>query len=386
MRITSIRTSAVRAPLRIAAKWSGGTRLTAPGVLVLIDTDEGLTGVGECVGPTLPPIQTIVEKEVTPLLTGCDPARLEWLRHRFYTFAANWKPMARHAWAGVEMALFDLLGKAFNLPVVQLLGGVCRSEVDFIGYVFIDTPEQNAQLAGDYVRQGFRTLKVKVGRNIGQDVERLRAIREAVGEGVKIRIDSNMAWSVKTAIEAIKKMERFALQYVEQPVPDWDLEAMAEVRRAVGVPIAADEACTDFRSALELVKRRACDVFVVYLSEAGGFGEAKKIVALAQEEGIACVLGTWAELGVGTLAAVHFVASCHPFPFANDTHYPLQQDDVLGKMLEFQDGKLRVPQAPGLGGDLSMAKVQSLSQVQLREAVFFDPDNPDFLPPIGEFL
>lgn len=386
MRITQVRIVPVRAPLRQAAKWSGGTRLTAPGILVFLDTEEGLTGVGECVGPTLPTLQTILEKELAPLLLGCDPQRVEWLKHRWLTFAANWRHLARYAWAGVEMALFDLLGKAFRLPVVQFLGGAYRHEVEFIGYVFIDEPEANARLAAEYVAQGFRTLKVKVGRNIEQDVERLRAIREAVGDGVRIRIDANMAWSVNTAIQAIRRLEPFGLEYVEQPIPDGDLEGMAWVRQATGVPIAADEACTDFRSALELVRHRACDVFVLYLSEAGGFLEAKKIVALAEEEGIACVLGSWAELGLGTLAAVHFIASCRPFPFANDTHYPLQQDDVLEKMLSFREGKLSLPLAPGLGGEPHPKKVEALSQVSLREAVFFDPDDPSFLSPIGEWL
>ena len=133
-----------------------------------------------------------------------------------------------------------------------------------------------------------------------------------------------MNWSVPAAIKWIRALEQFDLQFVEQPVPDFDLAGMAQVRRAVATPIAADESCTTVRSAIELIKADACDVFVVYPSEAGGLTRAAQIGALAAAAGKWCVIGSWAELGVATTANAHLAAASPNFPFASDTHYPLQ--------------------------------------------------------------
>lgn len=386
MRINAIRTRSVRVPLSVPAKWSGGTRETASAILVEIHTDEGLVGYGEGVGPTLPTIQTIIDRELTPLLLGADPRRMEFLLHKMEEQVVNWSELGRYAIAAVEMALWDLKGKWLNASVTDLLGGIYREAVDYIGYLFIEPPDINAQQAMEYVRQGFRTLKVKVGRDPTLDVERIKAIRQAVGPNIKIRVDANMAWNPTTAIKVLRQMEPFDIQYAEQPVPWYDLDGMARVRNSVAIPIAADESCTGFQEALALVQHQACDVFVVYVSEAGGLIRAQQIVRLAEEVGIACVLGTWAELGIGTIAGLHLIASSRNFPFANDTHYPMMQDDILSPMLMFQDGQLRVPEGPGLGVVPDPQKVERFAQWEARETVFGDPDDPKFIPRIGQIL
>ena len=131
---------------------------------------------------------------------------------------------------------------------------------------------------------------------------------------MKLRIDANMNWSVPAAIKWIKALERFDLQFVEQPVPDFDIAGLAQVRRSVSVPIAADEAARALRSALELIKADACDVFVVYPSEAGGLTRAMQIGALAAAAGKWCAIGSWAELGVATTANAHLAARLHELP------------------------------------------------------------------------
>ncbi|HEU4751689.1 MAG TPA: enolase C-terminal domain-like protein, partial [Armatimonadota bacterium] len=205
MRITDVRTTPVRVPLRVPAKWSGGTRLTAPAVLVELVTDEGLVGLGECVGPTLPTIQTVVEQELKPFLVGADPMRQELLLHQMEEFTVNYDAIARYAIAGVDIALWDLKGKALNTPVANLLGGIYRETTSWMGYLFIEEPSVNAEQAQAYVREGYDTLKIKVGRDVDQDVRRLKAIREAVGWDVNLRVDANMAWSRSTAVRAINR-------------------------------------------------------------------------------------------------------------------------------------------------------------------------------------
>jgi L-alanine-DL-glutamate epimerase-like enolase superfamily enzyme len=371
--------------MRQPLKWAGGTRHTGSGLVVQIHTDEGLTGIGEAPGPTLPTIQTIIERELAQFLVDHDPHRVEWLVHRMEEFTRNWSGIAAYAIAGLEMALLDLKGKALGIPVAELLGGFTRDEVRLVGYLFIDEPEANVRKAAEFVEAGYDELKLKVGRDLGQDFDTLAAIRDAVGTSVKIRIDPNMNWSVPAAIKWIRTLERFDLQYVEQPVPDFDVDGLAQVRRAVAVPIAADESCTDMRSVLRLLRADACDVFVVYPSEAGGLTRARQIAAVADAAGKWCAIGSWAELGVATTANLHVVASSSNFPFASDTHYPLQEGDVLTEEIRIEGGRAEVPRGPGLGVSLDPENVARLAQLELRESVFYD-DVRGEAPRIGQIL
>jgi L-alanine-DL-glutamate epimerase-like enolase superfamily enzyme len=372
-------------PLRAPLKWTGGIRESASGLVVEIATDEGVVGVGEAPGPTLPTIGTIVERELTQFLVGEDPLRVEWLLHRMEEYSRNWSGIAAYAIAGVEMALLDLKGKALGVPVAELLGGFSRTSVPVIGYLFIDEPEANAQKAAEFVEAGHTELKLKVGRDLGQDYDTIAAIRDRVGSDVKIRIDANMNWSVPAAIKWIRALEGFDLQYVEQPVPDFDLAGMAQVRAAVSTPIAADEGCTTLRSALELIKADACDVLVVYPSEAGGLTRATQIAAVAAAAGKWCAIGSWAELGVATTANAHLAAACTSFAFANDTHYPLQLEDVLDEPVAIERGRIAVSGEPGLGVTLDPEQVATLSALELRESPFYDDIHGE-APSVGQIL
>jgi L-alanine-DL-glutamate epimerase-like enolase superfamily enzyme len=380
-----VQTTAVRVPLREPLKWTGGIRESASGLIVELHTDEGVVGIGEAPGPTLPAIQTIIDREFAQFLVGQDPLRTEWLVHRLEEYSRNWAGVAAYAIAGVEMALLDLKGKALGVPVVELLGGRSREAVPVIGYLFIDEPEANAQKAADFVAAGHTELKLKVGRDLENDYDTVAAIRDRVGSSVKLRIDANMNWSVPAAIKWIKALEPYDLQFVEQPGPDFDLEGMATVRRAVSTPIAADESCTSLRSALELIKADACDVFVVYPSEAGGLTRALQIGALAQAAGKWCAIGSWAELGVATTANAHVAAASTAFPFANDTHYPLQLADVLVDPVDIDDGQIALSHDPGLGVRLDAASMATLAALELRESPFYDDIQGD-APSVGQIL
>jgi L-alanine-DL-glutamate epimerase-like enolase superfamily enzyme len=380
-----VKTTAVRVPLREPLKWTGGIRESASGLIVELHTDEGIVGVGEAPGPTLPAIQTIIDREFTQFLVGQEPLRTEWLVHRLEEYSRNWAGIAAYAIAGVEMALLDLKGKALEIPVAELLGGFGRESVPVVGYLFIDEPDANAQKAADFVAAGHTELKLKVGRDLGHDFDTVAAIRDRVGTDVQLRIDANMNWSVPAAIKWIKALERFDLQFVEQPVPDFDVAGLAQVRRAVQTPVAADEACTTVRSAIELIKADACDVFVVYPSEAGGLTRALQIGALAAAAGKWCAIGSWAELGVATTANAHVAAASTAFPFANDTHYPLQLDDVLVDPVEISDGEITVSHEPGLGVALDATGMATLAALELRESPFYDDIQGD-APSVGQIL
>lgn len=371
----------MKAPL----KWTGGIRESASGLIVEIFTDEGLVGIGEAPGPTIPTVKTIIDREFAQFLLEEDPHRVEWLVHRLEEYSRNWSAIAAYAIAGVEMALLDLKGKSLGVPVAELLGGYCRERAPVVGYLFIDTPEANAAKAAEFVEAGHTELKLKVGRDLGQDYDTIAAIRDRVGSDVRIRIDANMNWSVPAAIKWIKALEPLEIQYVEQPVPDFDLRGLAEVRRAVETPIAADESCTTLRSALQLIDADAVDVLVVYPSEAGGLTRATQIAAVADAAGKWCAIGSWAELGVATTANTHVVAASSNFPFASDTHYPLQVDDVLTSAVQIEEGSIAVPHEPGLGVALDPDRVAQLAGLELRESPFYDEIKGD-APSVGRIF
>ena len=386
MKITNIIGYHVKIPLLYPAIWSGGTRRAAPAYVLEIQTDEGITGLGECVGPTVPVIAAIVNEEMRQFLIGQDPLRTEYLVRRMEEFARNWQQLGLYAIAGIETALLDIKGKWVNAPVWQLLGGQCKKEVGYAGYLFIDEPEVNAKRALEYIKQGYTEIKLKVGRDLKRDDETLAAIRDTIGNDIKIRIDANMNWSVPTAIKWIRELQKYDLMYVEQPVPDYDLDGMAAVRKAVDVPIAADESCSNVERVIEMIKRESCDVFVVYVSEAGGLTRAKTIASIADACGKWCVMGTWAETGVATIAGAHVIASSANFVFCNDTHYMLQTDDILKKPLKIVKGTITVPDGAGLGVELDPVKLEELTKTDVRESVFFDNIDDENMPLIGQIL
>lgn len=386
MKIVKIVGHHVRIPLVHPAKWSGGTRFSAPAFVLEMYTDDGIVGLGECVGPTIPVIASIVTEELSQFLIGQNPLNTELLVRRMEEYARNWLQLGAYAIAGLEMALLDIKGKWLDTPVYQLLGGQCKKEIGYAGYLFIDEPQINANRALEYKKQGYNEIKIKVGRDLEQDVNSLAAIRDAVGWDMKIRIDANMNWNVPTAIKWIKELQRFKIMYVEQPVPDYDLDGMAAVRRAVDVPIAADESCSSVERVLEMIKRDSCDVFVVYVSEAGGLSRARTIASIADACGKWCTMGTWAETGVATIAGAHVIASSMNFVFCNDTHYMLQSDDIITEPLKIVNGKVTMNSKPGLGVSLDPEKLEQFEKCDVRESVFFDNTQDEQMPLIGQLI
>jgi L-Ala-D/L-Glu epimerase len=249
------------------------------------------------------------------------------------------------------------------------------------GLIHLHGVEEDVASAIRLVGQGHKVLKIKVGFDLGSDMERLTAIREAVGPAIPFRIDPNMAWSPRTAVRWIRRMEKLNLQWVEQPVPAWDIEGLIEVARAVDTPLSADESCMTVRDAWRLAGAGAVEAFNVYITESGGITRARDIVAIANAAGIACVMGTWGEGGVGQAAVLHLVASSRNFEHASDTAYGLVKDDYLASPFVFdKDGCLSVPQKPGLGVELAPAKVDRYAQIEGEDRVFAKGPGDRFIP------
>jgi L-alanine-DL-glutamate epimerase-like enolase superfamily enzyme len=387
LKIIGLETFPVRNRFKTPARWPVGVRKSAYSLIIKLKTDEGLTGLGEAPGPYVSVNRTVIEQELKPLLLGQDPFEIEKIISRLEILAL-WDKYFVYPISGVEMALYDIVGKSLKTPLYNMFGGLVNERVEFNGLIFINEPAEDAALAIDYVKLGCREIKMKVGLNPERDVERLKTVRQAVGPNIKIRVDANQAWSVATSIKYVKKMERYDLQAVEQPVPIWDLEGMAEIRRAVDTPLIADESVWTLKDAYDIISKRAADIFYVRIEEAGGMLRCKELVDFAKALGIPCIMGSWAEMGVSIAAKLHLVASSTNFPFGNDTHYLLQSDDVIkGGMFHFADGAIKVPTGPGLGVELNEEKLTSLAiQKNIDSEELFYSNKPGAVPRVGAHL
>jgi muconate cycloisomerase len=361
MKITRVETLPITLPVKddIAIIGSLGAHRTSPYVLVILHTDEGLQGLGEATvtagwsGETQPGSQAILEQTFQPLLLGRDPFDWEALLEALDRAAPdNW-----FSKAAVEMALLDLVGKKLQVPLYRLLGGAChdrRIPIKFV--VGAREPQEAAQLAVRFVEAGFDTLKIKVGRDPETDVERVKEVRAAVGEKVRLTVDANGGWSVADAVRCLRRMEPSHLLLAEQPVHRQDLEGLAEVRRRVGVPIMADEAVFSLRQALAVLRHRAADIISVYPGKNGGLWKAKQIASVAAQEGVACHVGSNLEWDIGSAAMAHLAVST---PNIRSDLYPADiigplyhADRVVKNPLRIEPGFVEVPEGSGLGVEL----------------------------------
>lgn len=358
MKITAVETYPVSVPYTINTTWSRGEGHCTHNLIVRVATDEGNDGWGETIAPSIEGAMGIIQRDLAPLVVGRTPNINEfWERAQL---PLEYLPGAHWAISGVETALWDLLGRHAGLGVAELLGGPRRESVEAIGYLFIDEPSTNAAQAEAFVARGHRTLKMKVGRSIDADEQRLAAVRSAVGDDIVIRIDPNGVWDRYAAVQNLRRLSKYSLEYVEQPLHPRDIEGMIALRQLGLVPIAADESCGTFSDAMQLLQLGAVDVLVVYVTEAGGIRQAWRIGELANDYGVRCVMGSASELGVATTAQV-IVSACAPaYAGANDTHLPLQQDDVCEPTPELRDGKFVVPSDSGLGLHVNEQKLVSL--------------------------
>jgi L-alanine-DL-glutamate epimerase-like enolase superfamily enzyme len=369
VKITDLTSTIVAVPLTHAHPSSLDVIGRAPCVSVTVEvqTDTGLVGVGESPVVTGAEICKAMIDSVKPQLLGEDPFKIEKIRRRLYAHvylthfhlhAANW------AYSGIEMALWDIVGKACEQPLHRLWGGGYRDKVKFWGWVPHTKLSTIAAESKRLVREGYDTLYLKVGIDPKNDVASVKTIRDAVGYEVELRVDANQAWTPGTAVRLIRKMEKYDLEFVEQPVLMYNLDALAHVRKSVGTPILAHESSWTFHDALNVIKHEAADAIQLDPRFDGGLAGFRTAAGMAEAAGIGAVLHSFFELGITTAFFLHAVSSSPAFIYANQTLYAFLSDDVLkGGMMKFRNGHLTVPQKPGLGVELDKAKVEKYSKL-----------------------
>jgi L-Ala-D/L-Glu epimerase / N-acetyl-D-glutamate racemase len=370
MKITQIRTY----PITLTVKRefyivsSAGAHAVSRYVIVSIETDTGLIGWGEASvvplwsGESQGGANALIKDYFVPMLLNRDPADYLSIVQEMDGIIDN--PFTK---AAVEMALLDLVGKAQNQPVYELLGGAKNPKRIPIKFsIGLREPEDAANIAATKVKEGFTAIKLKVGPDREKDLSRVRAVREAVGPKIKLNVDVNGGWSVKESIREIPRYAEFNLEYVEQPTPRWDIDGMSVVRANSDVPIMADESVFAIWQAEQVIAKKAADLMSIYPGKNGGLLKAQKICKMAESAGIGCHLGSNLEWDPGTSAMCHLTAACSNVQICR---FPV---DILGPLyyavhpcknpIHFENGHVHVPEGPGLGVELNPEELEKLSK------------------------
>ena len=322
---------------------------------VRIETRGGLVGWGEAAclgGPTwseesAESVQVVVERYIAPWLVGGDAAAIEPLR-REMARRVQGNPFAR---AAVEMALWDLNGRALDVPVHRLLGGRVRERVPLSWSLAVESPDAELEEAREKARLGHRIFKIKTAAHpVAHDVARVRRLRETLGPDVSLRVDANQGWDRPTALTAVGALEPYALDFVEQPLPKWDLEGMAELARRVNVPVMADESCGSPQDALAIARRGGVSILALKLTKSAGLAPTMAIARIAEAAGLGCYVGCMIETSLGTAAYLHAALAAAPVTWGCELFGPLLlAGDVVREPVRYADGCILALDGPGLG-------------------------------------
>ena len=358
MKITKIETYPVRIPLKPERRMVSaiGRHDVSEYLLVRLETHAGLEGAGEATvmsrwsGETVWTAKTIIDNVFAPLLIGLDPFDIAGVDQKMDQSAqCNW-----FAKSAVEMACWDIQGKAEKKPIYELLGGAKRPLPIRCRFSMGAYPPDRARTrTRELIEAGFTTIKVKVGTKLADDIERVRTVRLAMGPDFDLVIDANCGYDVPTAIRAAELLEDCDVGLFEQPTPRGDFHGLAEVRRSIEPLVMADDICFDFYDAVECIRHEACDVISVYPGKNGGISKSKRIVDYAAEHGVACSIGSNLELDVASAAMCHLVLACENMQveqFPGDILGPEYHEfSVVENPLKIQGPTITLNDAPGLG-------------------------------------
>jgi muconate cycloisomerase len=350
----------VNIPFRKPFEVWRGVAKTKNHVIVEVETDDGITGIGEA-SPFLyyaPETQEDVIATLIyympELIVGRDPFELEALCEVLHQTIDG----HHFSKAAVEMALWDIIGKKLGVPVYQLLGGKCRHTVPVVAILMGNVPDDLAREAQEWVDKGFSKLKVKIGYGPAKDVAKVRAVRQAVGDDISIRVDAEEAYDLKGALTVAGRLQEFDIELLSQPISRYNYHDMAILRQSIDIPLLVDESIVTPEDVMLAVRLGTGDLVNIKVVKSGGIVNAKRMAAVAKAASKDCLVGSMLEMGPGTLFAAHFAVSTSNVAYANEIVGPLMlEDDILKQPLDFQNGELTLPDSPGLGIELDRSKL-----------------------------
>ncbi|WP_127127335.1 mandelate racemase/muconate lactonizing enzyme family protein [Georgenia sp. SYP-B2076] len=370
MKITRIELTPVSTPL-VKPFLMPGTRIThIHSVLLKIYTDTGHVGFGDSGdtstwyrGETQDSMMAMIGDHIAPRsLLGQDPLSIEKIVGEMDTFVRD----NNQAKALVDFALHDLKGKVAGMPVYQLLGGK-TADASVQGWVASAGPaEQIAAEAQHALAQGYSLIKIKSKGSVEEDVRNVATLREAIGDDVRLVVDVNGFWNYDQALTALRKLDKFDMYCIEQPLPHWDIEGLARLRQRVGTPIFADESAQELHHLKEIIDRRAADGLFIKMQKAGGLLKAQRWLTLARLADLPVMSGCMIGSGLEASPSAHLmIANQWASQFTHENLGPMiinsqfeneQQpitQDIAANVPLFKDGKLYPNEGPGYGIELN---------------------------------
>ncbi|MDA8290128.1 MAG: hypothetical protein M0Z33_00360 [Actinomycetota bacterium] len=385
MRITGVKATPVYVPMKHPLRWSFGVETGMTRVVVELETDEGLVGLGESNGGAMLARAVL---DAAGLVVGLDPLEATRVAKRFAIYRITSEQLVRAALyklagAAIEMACWDLAGKALGKRCGDLWGGIECEQVEFASYVFyryesIDEvgAYSDPSFVADYAlelaaKHGFRDVKLKNGvLDPADEVTTVKLIRERGGSAVRnIRIDPNQAWSVETSIRTLRRMDDYDIEFCEDPT--WGIEGMGLVRRDTHVPLATNMCCISFEQIPLVVRTRALDIVLGDMHFWGGPTPLIQLAKICETFNLGLSLHSDRELGISTAAIVHLAAAQPMVSHAIDSHLPEQAGEIVTEPFVFRDGRLQVPTGPGLGVELDRDRLAHFHQA------YIDHDDED---------
>ena len=372
MKVARVEATPLAIPLEQEFHWSGGSQLGANLVLFSVHTDDGVVGYGEsiCEDPAAVVSYGLLMAEH---FRGHELGNVEAMLRGVWTEGRwrFWPQFTQLTVSGIEVACWDALGRALGVPTSTFFGGRVREEVDFFGFVQGDTAEELGGHAGELAALGHEVLYVKLGRSARDDEECVAAIREAIGPDRLLRIDPNEAWGMGEAVERIRRLEQYGLDWVEQPVPAGNVKGLAHVRRSVGVRIAADQAVFTTRQLLEVLREEAADVVVQGAHDAGGMLRFRQQATIAEAHGVDVNRHAFMETEVSFLANLQVASTIPNLTIGNQVmHQLLAERLVQAPLPQLEAGRARVPTMPGNGFAIDLDAVAAAHERWQRDGPY----------------
>ncbi|HCE57985.1 MAG TPA: dipeptide epimerase [Prolixibacteraceae bacterium] len=359
-----------QAPIKLKKPFviSLGPLTHAGNIYVVISTNIGLTGFGEC-----SPFMTIngesmetgfvVAQYLAKKLIGMNPLEIEKCTVAMDSVIFGNSSIK----SAFDMALYDIAAQNSGVPLYRFLGGKNNKTIQTDYTVSLGDKKTMAEDAVQIKNRGFQFIKVKVGESKEKDIERIRLIRESIGPEIPLRLDANQGWNTNDAVEILNAVADCNIQLCEEPIPRWNFMELPEIREKSPIPIMADESCCDHHDAQRLIDLEACELFNIKLGKSAGIFTAIKIIELAEMAGINIQIGGFLESRLGFTASAHLaLTSKNIVYFDFDTPLMLIDDPVIGGIQYLENGKIQIPETPGLGASIEPDFLKTLKKVAIK--------------------
>lgn len=365
MKVTNVEPLILSAPLKEPRRIATATFTSTQATLVKVETDEGISGIGECMVRFSPRAgAAVIEDILKPVVVGQDPFNVELIWDRMYGVMrarGHSKGFMLETISGVDMALWDIMGKALGQPTHRLLGSYGRTHLPVYASSLTFKPvDVQVREAEEFAARGFGAVKLKVGQGVEADMRSVRAIRKALGDGVKLMTDANCGFDTLTALELGRRMEAEGVYWFEEPVAPENLDGYARLAQSLDMAIAGGESEFNRWAFKELLVRNAIDIIQPDPGRAGGFTECRKIAALASAFDVPVAPHTGGSAAVSIAGCIQWAASL-PNLLIFECMFvpnPLREELLLEPLPPVKDGQMPVPQKPGLGIELDPKAVE----------------------------